>query len=256
MEKLAHNDKEFLELSIIKGLKNLETFKKALSKKNTKYFWDIDGILANTPDIIYKIFNRNNKYGQTANIWETCVFNYLTYLVEKAGFAEHKNVEENWYRTLPLYMARRYEYSRLAMREAMAISGKNNNYVLTSRIPQLYLSTDLWLKREFPEFDRNKILMRRKNDLRGSSEFKTESLEEHSGKDHYVVLIEDQERYIKSALESESIENLLVIGVPPGMVQHRDISDDRYISLARYPVKKQETYPLYCLIRSARSEPV
>jgi hypothetical protein len=253
MEILRPSDYDFynFEENIISGKENIEAFYKVLRSPNTKYFWDLDQILGNSTKSVYEIFNKTNPYKINANIWEVDKLDYLTSLVENAGYLNHGDLEVNWFKNIPLYRAKRYEYSKMALDIAVKVSGIENNFILTSRLPKLERATNLWVQREFPEFDKGNILIRKKDDPRNSIDYKIESLKEHSDNNHSVVLIEDQERYINAALRAD-IQNLLVIGVPVGVIRY-SIQDNSLLTLSRYPFKEQEMLPLYTLFQNAQN---
>jgi hypothetical protein len=174
----------------------------------------------------------------------------LTAVVEDAGYTEHENLEADWYKNIPLYKSDSFEYSKKALETAIDISGPQNNYFLTSRSPKLERATRLWIRREIPEFDGQNLLMRIKGDSRNSLAFKIDALEQYTGDDYYTFFIDDQERFIKAALESRA-KNLLVIGSPNGKVTYVT-QDARLLILARYPFEQQEHLPLYTLFKNAQ----
>jgi hypothetical protein len=240
------------EDNVISGIEKLNAFYSVLKNPNTKYFWDLDQVLVDSAKTIFENFNNKNPYGITANMWESDKYYYLTSLVEKAGFKDHGDLEADWIKNIPLYSSESFEYAKSALKIAIDVSGPENNFILTSRLPRLERATSLWVKRELPYFDMNNILIRKKNDLRDGNVFKVDNLKEHSGEDYHVVLIEDQERYIAAALQSD-IKNMLIIGMPEGLVSY-NICDERLLVLSRFPVKEQEVMPLYTLFQNAQRQ--
>ena len=218
MEKLAPKDFVF-EKNIISGAENVNSFYTAIRNPATKYFWDLDQVLVNSARYIFDKFNKENPYNLTANLWELDQHDYLTSVVERAGFIDHDNFETDWYKNWPLYKSDCFEYSKKALKIAINVSGAQNNYFLTSRSPKLERATCLWIKREIPEFEMENLLIRQKGDSRDSLAFKTETLERCTGDDFQTIFIEDQERFIKGALRAK-VNNLLVIGSPNGKVKY------------------------------------
>ena len=249
MEILKPSEYLFDE-NILGGNENIQTFYNTLRNPYTKYFWDLDAILGDTPKSIFDKFNKNNPYNIAANTWEIDRFDYLTALVENIGYLDHDDLEADWFKNIPLYRAKSYKYAKMALDIAIRVSGIKNNYILTSRLPKLERATNLWVKREHPGFDKNNILIRKKDDPRSSVDFKVDSLMKYSGNNHHIVLIEDQERYIDASLKAD-ITNMLVIGVPLGVMRY-STCDNRLLVLSRYPVEEQEMLPLYTLFQNAQ----
>jgi hypothetical protein len=250
MEKLAPDDYIF-EKNIIYGSENINNFYSAIKDPKTKYFWDLDQILVNSAKYIFDKFNRENSYKLTANVWQLDQHDYLTAVVEAAGFTDHTDLETDWYKNWPLYKSESFKYSKEALKIAIDMAGAQNNYFLTSRSPKLRRATCLWIKQEIPEFGMENLLIRKKGDARDSLAFKIDTLEQNSGDDYKTIFVEDQERFIKGALEAE-VKNLLVIGSPNGKVTYT-IQDPRLLVLARYPFKQQELLPLYSLFEIAQN---
>jgi hypothetical protein len=249
MEILKPSENSF-ENNIISGTENVDKFYEVIRNPKTKYFWDLDQILVDSAKSVFDEFNKKNPYKITANVWELDKHGYLTSLVENAGYKDNTNWDADWFKNIPLYRSKRFEYAKSALDIAINISGAHNNYILTSRLPRLERATKLWVSREIPEFDMVNILIRNRDDLRSSVEFKTDTLKENSGDDYYTVLVEDQEQFITGALNS-NIANFLAIGIPEGRMSYTT-RDDRLLVLGRYPIKEQEVMPLYTLFRNAR----
>lgn len=250
MEKLAPQDFVF-EKNVINGAENIKNFYTAIKNPTTKYFWDLDQILVNSTKYIFDKFNRENPYNLTANVWELDQHDYLTAVVEKAGFRNHDNLETDWYKNIPLYKSDSFEYSKKALEIAIDISGAENNYFLTSRSPKLERATCLWIRREIPEFKMENLLIRKKGDTRDSLAFKVETLEQRTGDNFQTIFVEDQERFIKGALKV-NVKKLFVIGSPNGKISYKT-QDPRLLVLARYPFQDQEHLPLYTLFQNARN---
>jgi len=248
MEKLRNNRFVFEE-NIIRGFENLEKYYDALIDPNTKIFWDMDLVLIDSGKTVFNEFNNKNPYKIKANLWESDRFDYLNYLVEKMGIKDETDWESDWYKNIPLYKSKAYKYSKMALDISLDLTGAENNYILTSRLPRLKRATDLCVRREFPEFKIDNLLIRNKSSEEKADVYKVDCLKKKASRDHFTILIEDHQPYIELAIKS-NIPNFMAIGIPFG-ANSFSIEDDNLMTLARYPFCEQETRPLYSLFLNA-----
>lgn len=227
---------------------NWEKFKDAFSNPETKIFFDEDGILADTPKVVLKKFEKRT--GITADPSKIDSWDYLTRLAREANLSQYaiEHAEDDWYRAESLSRATRYLYMRPVTRKTVSLFGNENNFVLTSREPFLGKSTIRWNQTQYPEIPRENILIRKTDKIK-PTEFKVEQMAIRASKNSWVILVEDSTKYVKAVLQAD-IKNLLVIHIPLGVIKP-DFEDDRLILIRRYPGILQAMYPLMDAIEKA-----
>ncbi len=124
---------------------NWDLFKEAVNNKNTIYMYDGDGIIIDSPSTVFNDFNL--KTGLVAKPMEIESWNHLTEVAEKSGLNEElvKSAEQGWYDSEILRSSHRYLYIRPVIKKTLKLSGPDNNFILTSRKPDLKTATEEWM---------------------------------------------------------------------------------------------------------------
>ncbi|MGA3292148.1 MAG: hypothetical protein ABSC49_03340 [Candidatus Microgenomates bacterium] len=221
-----------------------ELFENVLQNRQTVFVYDIDGILANSAKAVFENFTE--KTGIYASPVELDERGYLTRLATKSGLDEEsiKHAEDGWYKQDILLSAHRYLYIKPLVEKTIRYYGPERNFVLTSRNPGLKDCTvNKWFPRELPKLFRTEnILIRDDSNAKIDGVlFKTDSLARLAAKAPWIVFIDDDIRFVKSALEN--ITNSLVINVLQGKTKS-DFRHKRLVEIKRFPDELQAMYPL------------
>lgn len=221
------------------GDKNL--FRQAFTNSKSIFYYDGDGILFNTAEVVLNDFQIKN--GITANPTAIDRWGYLTHLAVSNHLPNEKiqSAEDGWYDPDILVMARRYLFIKSVVRKTVALSGPERNYVLTSREPILKDSTMESLKREFPQIPTSNLLIRSDKNIK-PTDYKASVVKFGSAVAPWVVLIDDSTKYCKAVLDA-NIPNCVVVNVPLGQIKP-DFSHPQMITLGRFPVECQGMYAL------------
>ena len=221
------------------GDRNL--FNEVLRNRETIFVYDIDGILANSTKVVYGKFTE--KTGIFANPTEINNFHHLTNLAKRANLSEEMvmHAEDDWYDSKVLDLAQKFLYITPVVNKTLSFYGRDRNFVLTSRNPDLKESTLDWFSRKYPEFNPNNILIRDSHNI-NSVDFKVNNLRILSKIAPWVVFVDDSVDFIEAVL-ADGVKNCLVINIPQGKVMP-DFRHERLIIFKRYPEEIQALYPL------------
>lgn len=220
---------------------NRNLFNEVLGNRETIFVYDIDGILADSAKVVYKKFTE--KTGTFANPIEMNDFHHLVSLAEKANLSEDEiaHAEDGWYDSSVLSLSQKFLYITPVVKKTLSFYGRDRNFVLTSRNPDLKKSTLDWFSQKYPEFNPNNILIRDKDSI-DPAEFKVAKLRILSGIAPWVVFVDDSVDFIGAVL-ADGIKNCLVINIPQGKIMP-DSRHERLIIFKRYPEEIQAVYPL------------
>jgi hypothetical protein len=237
----------FSELFI--GDENL--FQEVLQNPETIFVYDIDGILANTPKVVFDKFSKKN--GIAVKEFEMTKWNYLTELLKSNGFGKEavEHAEDDWFKPEVLVAARRFLYIRPVVEKTVNFYGADRNFILTSRNPYFKPSTIEWIAREFPKIRSENVFIRDSGgiDLEISAKFKAEKLGLLAKKAPWVVFVDDSTDFVKAAL-TDGIQNCLVVNIPQGKIMP-DFRHERLIIIKRYPEELQAMYPFMDAVNRA-----
>ena len=228
------------------GDRNL--FNEVLRNRETIFVYDIDGILANSTKVVYRKFTE--KTGIFANPTEINNFHYLTNLAKNANLSEEMvmHAEDDWYDSKVLDLAQKFLYITPVVNKTLSFYGRDRNFVLTSRNPDLKESTLDWFSRKYPEFNPNNILIRDNHNI-DPADFKVDSLRILSKNVPWVVFIDDSVDFIGAVL-ADGIKNCLVINIPQGKVMP-GFEHEHLILIKRYPENLQAMYPFMYVVDKA-----
>lgn len=220
---------------------NWELFQKVLKNRETAFVYDNDGIISNTSKEVFKRFNERHKIN--ADPTDITEWNYLTRAAEAARLDEDaiKHAEDGFYDPAVLGNAPAVYGIRRVISRTLSYYGSERNYILTSRNPEFKDVTEAWFKRKFPEFLSENIIIRDSKNISGE-EFKVRKLQELALKAPWVVFIDDGQQFIKSVLEAD-IKNCLVVNIPVGRIEP-EFTHERFFVFRRYPKDLQAVYPL------------
>lgn len=245
MERESYRLKDF----VFSG--STETLENILKSNDVLFLIDADGIIINSPKKI--LGNFENKYGikiDPAKIdrWDILI---ETAKINKFPKDVVATVNDEWFQPEPLLASQPYLYIRPLLIRLINRYGLENNYILTSRNPDLENCTTEWFNRHFLELSNN-ILIRKDVILDGGN-FKVEEITKRARDHEWVVFIDDSLNFTKQVVES-NIENVFVINVPLG-VARPDFESKNLLVMGRYPIGLQAMYPLYNLFDRILSKP-
>ena len=222
---------------------NWDLFQKVLSNPETIFVYDVDGIIADTAEVVFKKFSQKN--GIMANACDMNRWDYLSELARKSGLSEDaiKHADDDWYKPEILYEAGRCLYIRPTILKTIDFYGADKNFALTARNSDFRNSTVGWFVREIPEMKKENILIRDTDgiDLPGSAEFKVRTLRELSKIAPWVVFVDDTVDFAQAVLTS-GIENCLVVNIPQGKIMP-SFTHERMVVIKRYPEEYQALLP-------------
>jgi hypothetical protein len=224
-------------------------FEKVVANPETIFIFDTDGILANSPKVVFKMFNE--KYGVHADPAEMDRQYYLTYLANELNLGKDavEHAEDNWYKPEVLLRAQRYLWAKPIILKVINGHGYDGCKILTSRNPSFKKITLNWYSREIPEIRHENILIRNEKFDGHSAEFKVQSVESLAKKAPWVVFIDDFDKFCHSVLDAD-VKNCLVIYAPWGKIVPRP-NHERLVVVGRHPQSLQAMYPLYDAINRA-----
>jgi hypothetical protein len=238
--------KPFFMPELFIGDRNL--FNEVLRNRETIFVYDIDGIVANSTKVVYRKFTE--KTGVFANPLEINNFHHLTNLAKSANLSKDfiKHAEDDWYDSKVLDLAQKFLYITPVVNKTFSFYGRDRNFVLTSRNPDLKESTLDWFSRKYPEFNPNNILIRDSHNI-DSADFKVGSLRILSKIAPWVAFVDDSVDFIGAVL-ADGIKNCLVINIPQGKVMP-DFRHERLIVIKRFPEEIQAMYPFMDAVNRA-----
>lgn len=237
--------KPFILSDLYEG--NLDLIKEPFSNPETIIFYDIDGILADSPKVVYEKFKEENNIDIKPS--QTDSWNYLNKVAHENGIPFEKiiYIQDDWYNPDVLFKAQPYLYIRPVVEKTLKLFTPERNFILTARNPNLKSSTINWINLKYPKILTNNILIREDKNM-DSSKYKMNEILPRAKNAPWVIFIEDTPEYIKSLLDLK-IDNLVVINIPIGQ-RKPDFKDPRMIVVKRYPEDIQAMYPLMYLINS------
>ena len=231
--------KPYILKDLFKGDKSL--FKEAFSNPESIIFYDMDGILADTPKVVHKKFSLDNNLDakpSEINSWD-----YLTKLAIVAGLDSDKikHAEDDWYKAEILSQAQNYLYINPVLEKTLKLFSPTRNFVLTSREPFLTDSTIDWINLKYPKILTKNILIRKDEKIK-PTEFKANEIKSRALNAPWVIIIDDSTKYIKSIIDT-GIDNLLAINIPLGRIKP-DFTHPQLVVIKRFPDDIQGMYPL------------
>jgi hypothetical protein len=231
--------KPFIMPELFIGDRNL--FNEVLRNRETIFVYDIDGILANSTKVVYRKFTE--KTGIFADPLEMNNFHHLTNLAKSANLNKDsvEHAEDDWYDPKVLSLSQKFLYITPVVEKTLSFYGRDRNFVLTSRNPDLKQSTLEWFSRKYPEFNPNNILIRDNHNI-DPADFKVRNLKILSKIAPWVVFIDDSVDFIEAVL-ADGIKNCLVVNIPQGKIMP-DFWHERLIIFKRYPEEIQAVCPL------------
>ncbi len=205
--------------------------------------YDGDGILLNSPKVVLENFTC--KTGINTHQKDIDDWNYLAILAKKNGYSTESanNLQSGWYDPELLKKAGRYLYMRPVVQETVKRFGRERNFVLTARMPELMDSTRYSLRKNYSDIPVENLLIRDETNVGvESSIFKSQKLREKAELSPWVILIDDTSENIQAAIEAK-IDNLLLIYVPLGRISV-DFKHPQVVTIKRFPEESQSMYPL------------
>lgn len=220
---------------------NWKLFSEALNNPQTVFVYDNDGIISDTAKIVYDRFNQAN--GTSVKTSDIISWTYLTEYAVKQNLNLEvvKHAEDDFYDPSVLRKADRFLYIKPVIDKTIKTYGASNNYILTSRNPDLWYVTRKWFKKQFPEILPKNILIRKDGDKIKGEDFKVQNLQNLASKAPWVVFIDDAPMFVNAVLEAK-IPNCLVVNIPPGKTMPENSNKHLFI-IKRYPNELQAMYP-------------
>lgn len=220
---------------------NWNLFKEALRNPKTIFVYDNDGIISNTAKIVYKKFNERNK--TSAQISEITSWKYLTEYAREQNLDQTviEHAEDDFYDPGILRQADRLLYIKPAINKTIKVYGAPNNYILTSRNPDLWYVTRKWFKDQFPEILPKNILIRKDGDKTKGEDFKVQKLQDLASKTPWLVFVDDAPQFVNAVLKAK-IPNCLIVNIPQGKIMLENTNKHLFV-IKRFPNELQAMYP-------------
>lgn len=231
---------------------NWKLFQEALKNPQTIFVYDNDGIISNTAKLVYERFNQAN--GTSAQLSEITSWNYLAEYAKSQNLSPEviKHAEDDFYNPSVLRQAERLLYIKPVIKKTIDIYGASNNYILTSRNPELWYVTRKWFKEKFPEILPKNILIRKDGDKTNGEDFKVQNLSKLASKTPWIVFIDDASQFVNAVLKAQ-ISNCLVVNIPQGKIMPETTNEHLFV-IKRYPDSIQAMYPLMDAIDRALND--
>lgn len=219
-------------------------FNTVASNIDTAIVYDIDGVLCNSPEVVFSNFRARHQsrkievYPHQIDRWD-----FLSYVAKENNLDEVtvKEAENDWYLTEVLEAANPYSSMPQLVALTLNFYGSPNNYVLTSRKPNLAEGTLKWMSTHYPHIATENIFIR-PDELEKETVFKARNINEIAVNHPYVLFIDDSTKYVKHVLDN-CRENVHVIHTPLGLTQ-TEFTGDRLHIVKRCPHELQSMYPL------------
>lgn len=241
MERLDNATFEKFKLAdyIVSG--NLYALDRWLAYEDVNVVEDSDGVGINSPKNVHQICE--NETGVELRPYKTDRWNYISYTLVNNGksTSEANKYEGLWYSSSVLRKSEPYLFMRPLVRTLIKHLGRERQYVLTARRPDLKEATIESYKCHYPEIPSENILIR-DNDLLDSEKFKKDEI----AKLMPCIFIEDTFANLKPILNDPSFAKCLCIHIPLGVIKP-EFHHERLIVVKRFPFKEQGMYPLFKL---------
>lgn len=231
---------------------NWDYFKKVFTNPETRIYYDVDGILANSAKPVCEAVLQT--YGidikpEEINDWSPFA---IAAKAQDPSLTEEQSEERErfWYDNNTLMKSPRYLYMRSVVNLTSKLFGRERNFVLTSRDKEFQPGTCEWIAGNYPEIPQENVLTRDNSREIRSRYFKTAKLAEAAKLVPYVVFVDDHIEFVETVLNAR-IPNILVIHIPQGIISH--VSEHpNLVSFKRFPSRLQAMYPLLDAINRTR----